>query len=82
MKMHVVQCTACKFKCIRNLPVLTEPYAKARDLSGRACQTFAKEKGTTVQVRVLYKNLSIEANEKCFCGSGKKFKKCCMKLFV
>lgn len=75
MKFSIIQCSACEIKCRKTVPVINTESSIAR-FNRSLCMTHKKGQNIKLAVKVVVNNMSIKPNDLCFCGSGKKFKKC------
>ncbi|MGD9697495.1 SEC-C metal-binding domain-containing protein [Acinetobacter sp.] len=69
-----VMCTGCALNCIDHT-ITTKTYPDIIKQSGQYC-----EKGDTLFILKTVESIKPERNGPCYCGSGKKYKKCCGNL--
>jgi len=78
MKFNLIRCTACNLKCLKAVPVINDYNLLIKRFNKQDCITFRKGEGIRLKTSLYARNISIKPNDKCFCGSNLKFKKCCM----
>lgn len=78
MKFDLIQCHACELKCVKSFPVQnnTKIDERIKEYNQQYCVTFKAGQNIKLKTSVFAQGLDVKPNDLCFCGSGKKFKKC------